>query len=590
MRWVILTVALIVLIAFSVKAQFQWGKSYLNAYAQSLSPGDNGSLYVAGSFNDSISLDSYKFKAAHLYSNFICKYDAGGKVLWATQLKGDSDNGISALTSDSKGNLYVTVYFFGKLFFHGDTLDATGLEQGGFLLIKYDSEGELLWKKDVSYGDKIDFTQQIQLDAMGNVYLLKSDLSNNLYKTRLLKFSANGNLIWSSVISGQTSGGDGFFMGIIMTVDNEENIHIEGDFFGPMASIGDLSYADNAKPHIIVNCNLTGNPQSIFPIGRLPDFRSGYGLTSDAFGNLYNATIRSDDHTFLRKFDKGGNEIWSLKGTGLDGSDTYLGNSNLELDERGDIFLAGHIYSPFTIGNTKFNKQFGISTFVLKFSNQGDLIWAVQGQNENYDQATLLGRDLDTGSIYMGGMANSDGAQFGEVTLEGSNSQNYLFFLRLGDADYKPLQLNAGRDTTLCPGSSYLLKANGFQNYLWQDNSQDSLFTANSPGVYTVAGIDYLGNFHYDTVTIKPCFEATIPNVITPNGDALNDNFVVNRDLFKELRLIIYNRWGKEVYSTGDYQNNWRGDGVSSGVYFYKLIGDDKSIFRGWLQVIKEDF
>ena len=67
-----------------------------------------------------------------------------------------------------------------------------------------------------------------------------------------------------------------------------------------------------------------------------------------------------------------------------------------------------------------------------------------------------------------------------------------------------------------------------------------------------------------------------IPNVFTPNGDELNDRFVVlanGFDIFPE--TYIYNRWGTLVYRIENVnQIIWDGrtfDGslVSPGTYFY---------------------
>jgi gliding motility-associated-like protein len=66
--------------------------------------------------------------------------------------------------------------------------------------------------------------------------------------------------------------------------------------------------------------------------------------------------------------------------------------------------------------------------------------------------------------------------------------------------------------------------------------------------------------------------ELDIPNVITPNGDGYNDKFVIdNIDKLVSSQLIIYNRWGKKVYESNNYQNDWDGDNLSDGVYYYVL-------------------
>jgi len=61
----------------------------------------------------------------------------------------------------------------------------------------------------------------------------------------------------------------------------------------------------------------------------------------------------------------------------------------------------------------------------------------------------------------------------------------------------------------------------------------------------------------------------TIPNVMTPNGDQRNDYFVIRNLLQYDHRpLIIKNRWGRTVYQSDQYNNDWNGMGVPDGVYY----------------------
>ncbi|HRX28228.1 MAG TPA: gliding motility-associated C-terminal domain-containing protein [Saprospiraceae bacterium] len=67
-----------------------------------------------------------------------------------------------------------------------------------------------------------------------------------------------------------------------------------------------------------------------------------------------------------------------------------------------------------------------------------------------------------------------------------------------------------------------------------------------------------------------------IPNVITPNNDGINDNFVIpclDDIRFSDNSIKIFNQWGDEVFSAKDYQNNWDGTygakPLPSGTYFY---------------------
>jgi len=80
---------------------------------------------------------------------------------------------------------------------------------------------------------------------------------------------------------------------------------------------------------------------------------------------------------------------------------------------------------------------------------------------------------------------------------------------------------------------------------------------------------------------------ATLPNIITPNGDGLNETFSLTGLAPGPWSLVLYNRWGREVYRTEAYQNEW-GPTAAAGLYYYQVqqltTGTSQ---RGWLEVVK---
>ncbi len=76
-----------------------------------------------------------------------------------------------------------------------------------------------------------------------------------------------------------------------------------------------------------------------------------------------------------------------------------------------------------------------------------------------------------------------------------------------------------------------------------------------------------------------------VPNIFTPNGDNSNDTFFI-RNLPANSKLVITNRWGKQVFSSNNYQNNWTGDDVTDGVYYYQLTVEGER-YTGWVEVMR---
>lgn len=70
-----------------------------------------------------------------------------------------------------------------------------------------------------------------------------------------------------------------------------------------------------------------------------------------------------------------------------------------------------------------------------------------------------------------------------------------------------------------------------------------------------------------------------IPNVITPNGDGINDLFIIQNLMSWDVKEVtIFNRWGTMVYQSLDYQNDWDGGKLSDGVYFGVLNVSDADV------------
>ena len=75
-----------------------------------------------------------------------------------------------------------------------------------------------------------------------------------------------------------------------------------------------------------------------------------------------------------------------------------------------------------------------------------------------------------------------------------------------------------------------------------------------------------------DTVT-SPVYiidKPFVPNVFSPNGDGFNETlkipFLGN---YPGNTVVIFNRWGTKVFEGQDYKDDWKGENLPSGTYFY---------------------
>jgi gliding motility-associated-like protein len=105
-------------------------------------------------------------------------------------------------------------------------------------------------------------------------------------------------------------------------------------------------------------------------------------------------------------------------------------------------------------------------------------------------------------------------------------------------------------------------------------------------GFYELKIRDALGcEKTYADIEIKVDVNIFIPNVFTPNEDGSNEMFFI-RNLPADSKVNISNRWGAEVYSSSNYQNDWNGSNNADGVYFYRVVAGGNT-FTGWVEIIR---
>lgn len=143
--------------------------------------------------------------------------------------------------------------------------------------------------------------------------------------------------------------------------------------------------------------------------------------------------------------------------------------------------------------------------------------------------------------------------------------------------------------TVIATGSKTILYSLDGKN--WQTSN---IFTNLLTGVYTFyvkfEGENCLG-------LTKQGLILNLPNVLTPNGDGINDTWVIdNLYVFegKTTTLEIYDRYGKMIYAQESSRRlSWDGDWghakAPTGSYWYVLKTPDSRIFNGWLLLKNRD-
>lgn len=126
----------------------------------------------------------------------------------------------------------------------------------------------------------------------------------------------------------------------------------------------------------------------------------------------------------------------------------------------------------------------------------------------------------------------------------------------------------------------------------------------NSYGSYqnavTVSGTESDNDLTNNLMVIEPIpTDFNIPEGFSPNGDGVNDLFVIRGiAYFPENSFTIFNRWGSKVFEANPYKNTWDGNSTTGitiggeelpvGTYFYVIdLGDGTPVIKGTIYLNK---
>jgi len=127
-------------------------------------------------------------------------------------------------------------------------------------------------------------------------------------------------------------------------------------------------------------------------------------------------------------------------------------------------------------------------------------------------------------------------------------------------------------------GSIEIMAAGGVPpySYLWSNNLRSQGITRLNAGTYTLKVYDMNGcsvGLNVD-VPDTACPAIIIHDAISPNGDGINDTWVIEHiQEYPACIVKLFDKWGDEIFSAKGYNNDWGGAGkngpVPDGTYYY---------------------
>lgn len=494
----------------------EWEARYSSGEAYAMALDRFGNVYVTGPGG-----------TGSTYDYVTIKYNTTGQQQWVQTYNGPNNlqDVANALAVDDSGNVYVTGGSY-----NGRIND---IDDWDYVTIKYNTNGIQQWIRTYStLPNFYDVASAIAIDENANVYV------TGYYGMRTIKYDRNGTQLWS----------------VIYNVIAEKRAY-------------DIEYKNGFV------------------------YVTGYSNTnSNGYENYVTIKYNSTD----------GSEQWVrlYNGTGNSADEACC----IAVDDSANVFVGGSSYG---IGTS------GYDYVTIKYNTLGNILWEKRYDSSGSSQ-TMNGMVIDnlsnvlvTGQSYQTLKYSSSGVRLwvNNYYVPYSSSANSIAVDRhnnvyvTGRVQYPPPIRN---DIVTIKYNDF-----GIQQWLIQYNSHfsnrddrgnvilvdtlNNVFVAGGSGGITVA---------YDFITIKYNQVTGIQNLNElvkdfelfqnyPNPFNSNTIIEFSIPLVSFVRLTVFDVLGIEVKSLvsqelkqGKYRISFNPADLSSGIYFYKLITEKKSISK----------
>jgi hypothetical protein len=328
---------------------------------------------------------------------FIAKYNPNGSLLWATKFGDNGSKSARSIAGDAYNNVYVTGSSNGTLtnFYNASgssvSLTLANASTDSFL-VKYNPNGEVLWASQIG-GAGVDNGYRVTLDSYGNVYIIGNYASNPM-----IFYNASG----SGVTQTQTLTNAGSTDVFVAKYNPSGAVLWAAQIAGAGSEIG-YGVTSDAYGNIYLTGQYVSNPITFYNA-------SGSGVTQSQ--TLTNAGIAGTIDAFIAKYNPSGAVLWAAQIAGA-GSD--IGNV-VTSDAYGNIYVNGQYASnPITFYNASGSGVTQTQTltnagsndvFIAKYNPSGAVSWAAKIAGAGNDVGSGIKTDSN-GNIFVTGSYSS---------------------------------------------------------------------------------------------------------------------------------------------------------------------------------------
>ncbi|MEM7179716.1 MAG: hypothetical protein AAF518_02305 [Spirochaetota bacterium] len=339
-----------------------------------------------------------------------CARGGTGTIQWAKTVTSGSDNSLFHATAiDPNENIYVAGYITGtsaSINFGLGAVTGTNSAYSG-VLVKYDSNGNVIWSKTPTGGTGESEFFTISTDSSGNVYTGGQIKNTNVnfgsgniagaaaaWNALVVKYDTNGNAQWANTTS--TAAGESFFFDV--AADASGNLYAAGQ----MSTNGTYNFGSGnitsagagvASP-LLVKYNSSGTAQWAVTASVNPGGANWGGVAVNASsgaiyvvgqiysngtftfgGNNISGANASNNNAIIAKYDSNGNVQW------VKSVPTAAGHSSfheLTIDSSGNVYAIGTMYGgTFNFGGGNINGAYasGVNGVIVKYDSNGNVVW-----------------------------------------------------------------------------------------------------------------------------------------------------------------------------------------------------------------------
>ncbi len=343
---------------------------------------DKGFLYLCGTFEDTAFFENTALVTKGQIDAFIAKYDDSGNLIWVRSAGGTGYDNATGITVDNGGNIYIAGNYENSITLGSLNLSSSNLYHESFYA-KYDGGGNVVWAKSVT-GNNANLITGIAYNYHSGVFLtgyfggnLKIGVAtvNSIspsYDVFLAKVqTGDGSADWLKRAGGTyEDGANG------VCSDKEGYPSITGYFAGTAYfNNNSVTYSDY-NDVFVARYDTAGNNMWV-RAGKGLQLDLGCAITADDNGNIFSTGmfqvfIDFDGHTlnaidrdvFLISFDKNGNTRWVAKAGGMD---TECG-FGIAVHTNGNVSVCGYYLHTCFFGSIQIDYANGNDLFVAKYN------------------------------------------------------------------------------------------------------------------------------------------------------------------------------------------------------------------------------